>query len=386
MKRKKITLSGIGTVNKGAELMLYAILQEIERKFPDAIVYIEANKIPQGLDYIKTNLELRYKPIVKWQSWFKRFHIYRIAKIFHINKVHLDDVYAVSGTKLFIDASGFFISDQWHHHKYRIIKWSLLLKRNKAAGAKLVFLPQAFGPIEREDTKGMLSCLDKYADIVMPREKTSFDYLLSSGLINMDKVKLHTDFTSLVKGVFPAGHEHLKGAVCIIPNVKMTTHGKNTIPEYVHFMSTIIENVKELRDKVYILNHEGKDDEDLAFQIQKEVNGEIEVVTGLNALEVKGLISSAYLVIASRFHGVASTLNSCVPCLATSWSHKYAELFRDFGQEDCVLPLDNIDMAQQKVKDFMSEEKNAEIRKALQKVSPKIQADTRRMWEEVWKL
>lgn len=135
-----------------------------------------------------------------------------------------------------------------------------------------------------------------------------------------------------------------------------------------------------------ILNHEGKDDEDLAFQIQKEVNGEIEVVTGLNALEVKGLISSAYLVISSRFHGVASTLNTCVPCLATSWSHKYAELFRDFGQEDCVLPLDNIDIAQQKIKDFMSEKKNAEIRKALQKVSPKIQADTKRMWEEVWKL
>lgn len=85
MARKKITLSGIGTVNKGAELMLYAILQEIERKIPDAIVYIEANKNPQGLDYIKTNLELRYKPIVKWQSWFKRFHIYRIAKILHIN-------------------------------------------------------------------------------------------------------------------------------------------------------------------------------------------------------------------------------------------------------------------------------------------------------------
>ena len=32
----KIVLWGVETNNKGAELMLYAILQEIERKFPDA--------------------------------------------------------------------------------------------------------------------------------------------------------------------------------------------------------------------------------------------------------------------------------------------------------------------------------------------------------------
>lgn len=386
MTRKRITLSGIGTVNKGAELMLYAILQEIERKFPDAIVYIEAHNNPQGLEYIKTNLELRYKPIVKWQKWFKRFHVEGIARRLHISKIHFDDVYAVSGTEYFIDASGFFITDQWNHKEHKIKKWTLLLKRNKEEGAKIAFLPQAFGPIEREDTKRMLSCLEEYADIVMPRERVSYNYLKSSGLINMDKVKLHTDFTSLVHGEFPAGNEHLKGAVCVIPNVRMTTHGNIVLSDYVHFMSSIIETVRGTGHKVYLLNHEGKDDEKIAFQIQEETKGQVDVVTGLNALEVKGMISSAHLVISSRFHGVASTLNSCVPCLATSWSHKYAELFKDFEQEDCVLPLDNIEKAKQKVLDFISEEKNSEIRIKLQKVSPDIQEDTRKMWEEVWNL
>ena len=386
MTRKKITLSGIGTVNKGAELMLYAILQEIERKYPDAIVFIDDSNNPQGLEYIKTDLDLRYKPIVKWRKLFKRYHIYGIARHLHINKVYLDDIYAVSGTEYFIDASGFHISDLWANKDYKVKKWNLLLKHNKKEGAKIALLPQAFGPVEKESTKKMLQSVNKYADIVMPRERVSFAHLQSSGIVNVNKIKLHTDFTSLVHGVFPSKYEHLKKAVCVIPNVRMTTHGNITLSKYVHFNAAIIELIKASGMKVYLLNHEGKLDEDIAYQIQKEINGEIEVVTGLNALEVKGLISSAYLVISSRFHGVASTLNTCVPCLATSWSHKYAELFRDFEQEDCVLPLDNMEKASEKVKEFISEKKNKEIREKLQKVSLKIEADTKKMWEEVWNL
>ena len=110
------------------------------------------------------------------------------------------------------------------------------------------------------------------------------------------------------------------------------------------------------------------------------------MVTGLNALEVKGMISSAYLVISSRFHGVASSLNSCVPCLATSWSHKYEELFKDYKQKECVLSLDNINTVILKVKDFLEETKNREIRDSLHKIKPKIQGETRKMWEEIWNL
>lgn len=41
----RIVLSGVETHNKGAELMLYAILQEIERRFPDAEVFINKSAI-----------------------------------------------------------------------------------------------------------------------------------------------------------------------------------------------------------------------------------------------------------------------------------------------------------------------------------------------------
>lgn len=384
MKRKKITLSGVETNNKGAELMLYAILQEIERKYPDAIVYIHDSRIRQGLNYIKTNLELRYKPIVKWQGQYERFHIKGIAKRLHIDKVHLDDVYAIKGTDYFFDASGFMVSDQWNLDDYFVKKWDLLLKRNESAGAKIVFLPQAFGPIEKENTIKLLSSINKYAKIIMPREKVSFDYLLSSGLVDMEKVKLHKDFTCLVEGTFPEKYSHLKNGICIIPNLRMVDKGSMNMEDYTKLLIAVIESTKEMGKPIYLLNHEGEGDERLAYKIQSTINNGIEVVTGLNALEVKGMIASAYLVVSSRFHGVASALNSCVPCLATSWSHKYEELFKDYGQKDCVLPLNNINQALDIFRTFIQEENNKRTSESLCKIKQQILNDTRKMWEDVW--
>ena len=384
MSRKKVTLSGVGTINTGAELMLYAILQEIERRFPDTIVYLHENSIRQGLDYIQTNLELRYKPIQKFQHQYKRFHIRGIANYLHIDQVHLDDVYAIKGTDLFIDASGFLVSDQWNYNEYYVKKWDLLLKRNKAVGAKIIFLPQAFGPINNDNTKKLLSSINIYSDIIMPREKVSWDYLNSSGIVDMNKVKLHTDFTSLVEGIFPDQYNHLKDGICIIPNLRMVDRGTMKMEDYLRLFESIINTAKEKDKPIYLLNHEGYDDEKLAYQIQLSAGKDIEVVTGLNALEVKGMISSAFLVISSRYHGVASSLNSCVPCLATSWSHKYKELFKDYKQHECVLPLDNINLVKQKIRNYMDDNINQTIRVSLQKVKPLIQKNTQDMWEEVW--
>lgn len=386
MKRKIIVLSGVGTVNKGAELMLYAILQEIEHKYPDAIVYIPKKSNPQGLSYIRTNLELRYKPIVRWRHYCDRFHIRGLSKHLHINQMYFEDVYAIKGTDFFIDASGFIVSDQWNQSDFYIKRWNLILKRNKAVGAKIIFLPQAFGPLEKKNTKKLLCYINQYADIIMPREKVSLDYIKSSRLVNMNKVVLHSDFTSLVEGVFPKKYNHLKDGICIIPNMRMIDRGTITKEDYIHLLTSIVNIAKTKNKPVYLLNHEGTKDEDLANQIHTQTSNDTEVVTGLNALEVKGMIASAYLVVSSRFHGVASALNSCVPCLATSWSHKYEELFKEYDQSGCVLSLDNVDTAIEKVKVYLEEKNNREIRDSLHNIKPKIQEDTKIMWNEVWGL
>lgn len=137
---------------------------------------------------------------------------------------------------------------------------------------------------------------------------------------------------------------------------------------------------------VYLLNHEGKNDEYFALQCKDALCEDIEVVTGLNALEVKGLIGSSYMCITSRFHGLASALNSCVPTLATSWSHKYGELYKDYGLEGMVLDPTNPRSYLDMVNSLLDLDTNNKIRQHLMKVHPLLVSKTKEMWNWIWKI
>lgn len=381
----RIVLSGIESNNKGAELMLYAILQEIERRYPKAEVYVPLFAIRQGLSYIHTNVNLKDKPF----AWFKRhivprLHLCGILRRLGLPYMFLTDSSAIKDTDYFIDASGFSFSDQWNPNEQRIKSLEYILSSYKKQGTKIIYLPQAFGPIKKENTKKLVSVLSQYADMIMPREKVSYNYMLEAN-VDKEKLKLYPDFTCLVEGSCPAKYAHLAGGVCVIPNARMIDKGVLTYDYYIEALTRIIQNVKEQGKFVYILSHEISSDNPLCGKIGDSFKGDIEVVTGLNALEVKGLISTSYVCITSRFHGVASALNSCVPCLATSWSHKYAELFADYNLADCVLDLKDMDKSLESMASYINPETNQAIRKHLSEQLPRLKDKTREMWKEVWK-
>ena len=377
----KILLTGVETNNKGAELMLYAILQEIERKFPDAKVYLSPYRIRPGVGYIKTNVDFNVWPYDKFVT---KLRLKKVFRLLHLPYSLLPHTYALRNVDYHLDGSGFAYSDQFNITGSKIYNEKELLEFLAKHGCKNIFLPQAFGPVEKQATKKMLAVISKYASLIMPREKVSYKYLEASGCVDMTKVRLYTDYTSLVEGVFPTRYEHLRYGVCIIPNSQMIKRGAISIENYLELLKEIVSNGSLSGRKVYMLNHAGKQDTRLSDMIKGMIPNDIEMVTDLNALEVKGLISSAYLVISSRFHGVASALNSCVPCLATSWSHKYQELFNDYKQQDCILPLDSNIKALAKINLYMQEKKNHNIRKELQERLPHIKKETHEMWDSIW--
>lgn len=381
----KIVLNGVETNNKGAELMLYAILQEVERKFPKAEVFIPYRNNPQGLGFIDTSLNLRYKPFSIIKKICYKIKLGGILRRMGLYCNWIYDQEAINKTDYFIDGSGFAFSDQWSYTESSIRFWENQLARYKKQGTKIIFLPQAFGPVALKETKSIIAVINKYADLIMPRDIVSLKYLKDCN-VNQSKITLHTDFTSLVHGIIPDNYSHLKGAVCIIPNKRMIDKGTITLDNYLQILIGIINKAQSLGKNVYLLNHEGEDDEKLAYLCQKKIGENIEVVTGLKGLEVKGLISSSYLCVTSRFHGVASALNSCVPCLATSWSHKYEQLFIDYGMKDCILDINDIDMCIAKVSDYLDADCNNGIRQQLKRILPHIQESTREMWDNIWKL
>lgn len=380
----RIVLSGIESNNKGAELMLYAILQEIERQYPGAEVYVPLYAIKQGLDYIHTKVHLKDKPYAWWKrKVVPKLHLTGIMRRMGLPYLMLTDSAAVRHADYFIDASGFSFSDQWHPDEYRVKALKYMLSSYKRQGTKVIYLPQAFGPVKEENTQKLVSVLNSYADVIMPRESVSYDYLLNAHVYKT-RMKLFTDFTSLVEGKCPEKYSHLAGCVCVIPNARMIDKGVLTYEQYVQALTQIIREVKEEGKSVYILSHEIASDDPLCEKLGESLKGEIEVITGLNAIEVKGLISTSYLCITSRFHGAASALNSCVPCLASSWSHKYALLFADYDQTDCILDLKDMDTTLSKIEEYISPAQNQQIRQQLSRKVPLIKQKNREMWDLVW--
>jgi len=378
----KFFLTGVETNNKGAELMLYAILQEIERVYPDSTVYIEPKMIRQGTGYIKTSLNLVLWDSL-WAKFHRKFHVYGILR--RLKLPQLPTLFSLPQIDYMLDGSGLYFTDNMADDII-LWQWKNIFRQLKKNKSKQIFLPQAFGPLEKCKTKQAIKLISDNSNLIFAREHVSYKFLKDSGCMDMSKVRTQTDFTSLVEGVFPSQYEYLRDGICIIPNMQMINKGVVSDAEYYSYLKHIICDIDYDGRKVYLLNHEGISDEPILCIMKEMLDDKIEIVSGLNALETKGLISSAYLVITSRFHGLASALNSCVPVLSTSWSHKYYCLYEDYGQIDRILTITDFETDTNMIKELLDPCNNKKIRIELQHAVSHIKASTTDMWIAIWKL
>lgn len=381
----KVLLSGVETNNKGAELMLYAILQELERKHPDAEVFVTPEMVREGTEHLKTAIKVN----IVTMPWAAR--VCALLKItgalnrMGIRSGYLNNYCPVEELDYFIDGSGLLFSDQRIDDPAIAETWHHRLKYLKCKGAKIVFLPQAFGPIKKRWTINTVKALGKYADLIYARDEVSYGNL-SAIVTDRTKLRRSTDFTSLVDGVVPSRYSHLAGKVCIIPNIQMVSKGVMTLREYCWLLHTIIHTCRENGHDCYLLNHEGEKDKRLMNDLRVLYDDDVERVSRLNAMEVKGLISTAYIVISSRFHGAVSALNTKVPCLTTSWNHKYEELYKDYGVESGVLPIKETGAMNRMIADTLNSKKREAIRAKLEVAEERVRQQARDMWSEIWSM
>jgi colanic acid/amylovoran biosynthesis protein len=105
---------------------------------------------------------------------------------------------------------------------------------------------------------------------------------------------------------------------------------------YLPLLCSLARRLADLGFVPRILNHEGQADAALCESL-REATGGTEVITEADPLALKGIIGAAGVVVCSRYHGCVSALAQGVPCLGTSWSHKYAALFDDFSVAEYLL-------------------------------------------------
>lgn len=377
-----IEIKGVQFVNKGAELMLCAIVQKITCFWPEAQIVLAPNENSSYLERANYSawqkLSIRKYPFdfnriakylpVKVRQWLKKWGI--------VTEADIDVV---------LDASGFAYGDQWNPV---LLQHALAeAKRMHDAGKKYIFLPQAFGPFTREKSKKLVKEQMKFASLVCAREETSFSHILDL-MGKTDNLKTFPDFTNALVGELPDYYQAENFQVCLIPNHNMISD-KNPNSAWKHsYIDLFCATANYVQSKglsVYILNHEGKEDMQICHQINAQLEQPLPIISETDPIKVKGLIGGADMIVCSRFHGCVSALSQNTPCLGTSWSHKYEQLFSEYGVSECLLSAEFKDNELFELVDSCLT-KQSDISKALATQSEHYKNVTETMWAEVKKV
>lgn len=373
-------IRGVHFENKGAELMLHAVVQKLS-EWDEKNIFAMRPRVGTFKQRAEVGLyQLIWTDTVPLVNPIVNFLLHSALP----KKARSLGLTTYPDVDVILDASGFAYSDQWGIE--RSARMAALSKRAKKQGAKVILLPQAFGPFEDPKIRNtFLQVLDN-VDLVFARDSISYQYL--TDLVgNSSLIKMAPDFTNLVKGRVPDYFNTTLKRACVIPNMRMIDKNPTELRDkYVHFLEACVEFLIEADLNPFILVHDLSDKE-LALHLKEKFGEFLEVITEYNPLNLKGILGNCYVVISSRFHGLISALSQGVPCLATGWSHKYQMLFEDYNCPECLVsPLDPKEKIQYQFRQIVEEPSRSELINQLQQASfyqKKLASD---MWDEVYKV
>jgi len=371
-----IEIRKAGFLNKGAELMLLSVLEKIKNEFPDAVFAMSPTANAPYLNRARSGF---YQ---KAQLWRYGFQFGVFANLIPSKIRRMYGVVLNEEVDIVIDAAGFSYSDQWGKHSCSELANSC--KRWKKNGSKIIILPQAFGPFKDKYTQKAMRSVVNNVDLIFAREKVSYDYLVDV-VGKPHNLKMAGDFTNLIEGIIPPHSDENDNGFCIVPNYRMIDKtSKKDSKAYLPFMTEVTRYAYEKDQRPFILIHDEENDLTLAEQIRDSVSADIEIVKESHPLKIKGILGASSATVGSRFHGLVSALSQGTPALATGWSHKYRELFKDYGFPEGLLSLHMSKKELHAIMDLIIDSKSKEkIVNTINQESQKLKKQSNRMWDEV---
>lgn len=367
-----------GLVNRGDQLMLATCYEQTRARLPRATICVGENVYREGIAWCRARGVLPLAP--RRPGAKARFKEYAV-RIFQTASRRRFRLYP-SQIDLVLAAPGFHYGDAFENiYSDRMVEEENRKFRSfKKKKRRIVLLPQALGPFEKPLShrlfEGVLAC----TDIVYARDKTSFNLVLKRFPEAKTRLRLGPDFTCLAEGTNPTVSFPHRSTVVVIPNVRMTTHAGESGESYVAFMVDVCKMLTERGEMVILLNHEGKEDEDIIRQLNRMCGERYPVLSGLSGLDCKSVIGNAKLVVSSRYHGVVSGLTQDIPTFCTGWSHKYGELLAEHGCPDNLLDVHNPEKAFRLLADALDHPKKYVSRPGY---NDKLRNESSTMWDEI---
>ncbi|RYD56669.1 MAG: polysaccharide pyruvyl transferase family protein [Sphingobacteriales bacterium] len=371
-----IEIRGIGIENKGAYLMLKAIMQELRERNVNATVIAEPTQAmpPEAL---KSNgLKKRLK------TFKKGVEFSGVVNILPLGIRKSNEWFLVNDVNYVFDASGFFMGDQWTPASidHKLGRDAAMLKKN---GAKIILLPQAFGPFKKQDVKAVSAKVFEHSEIIFARDRVSYKEVQDGFNVN-GKLHLAPDFTNLVE--VPAYSRDMSNTIAIIPNQKLIEQKvASDANGYMAFLSSLVDHIRSIGFVPVFLIHSGQKDFNLAKKVNESLAQPIEIINEEDPLAIKSIIKSCRGLVTGRFHGLVSALCQGVPVLATSWSHKYEMLLQDYNFPEGLISITtDKNVLAQKLSMFSDAGQYRTSKEKLAEASKVQKKRAKQMWDVVF--
>ena len=371
----EIRRAGFG--NKGAALMLHAVLHKIREFFPDAQFAMDAS-------YTAAPYQKRAALGLFQKASFWRYHIQwgqaaglvpkRIRRMYG---VVLDrEIDAV------LDAAGFCYTDQWGAE--RTVELADSSRRWRKNGTKIVLLPQAFGPFSSRRIKDAMRIAADNIDLIFARDCISYKHLIEV-VGERPNIRMAPDFTNLIEP-FPIGDLDMGDKqFCVVPNSRMIDKtGQEERGAYLSFMIKCVQYLLEKGIKTFILIHDKDGDLILSQEILRGAGCQLPIIQEEHPLKIKGILGACHGLIGSRFHSLVSALSQGVPSVGVGWSHKYQMLFEDYGFSEGLMDVMMDEGQIQKRIDLITEKESRErVQKVILEKSNQMKHLSIQMWNQV---
>ena len=370
-----VEISGVGFLNMGAELMLVAARDELlswDAVESVAISFRMGSRAQRRRAGCSAVLRLNsdHRP------WANRA-VELGSRIIPAAVLRAIDTVKPSAIGALVDASGFALGDQWGASPAR--RSARLYAQSAREGKPIVLLPQAFGPFEQAPVAEAARDALSHADLVYARDEESMVHLRGLKLTG-PLLRIAPDFTNLVR---PPIERRRRDTVVIIPNARMTDMtGAVDNSLYFEFLKACVAASRDAGYEVLIMGHE-QADRRYGTRLAAAFDSGVVNYIMTDPVMTKALIGGCSLVISSRYHGIVNALSQEVPAVGTSWSHKYAQLFADYGCEDGLWPVEPWEPTYSRLAGWLSTAELEERSTALKVPAKSLRRAARAMWAEV---
>lgn len=345
-----IVVVGAKMSNKGAQSMVFQIVNEMSKRYPSKKVVALMNHKPelvQKMDGIYNFEIIPFQPAdILYLYGGIQAAAAKLAGVSKDNITHLEDI--LKNTCIAFDVSGYSLSSNWSGaNSLKYLYQLAILKKYKIP---TVIMPQSFGPFDYKPLfKQYINTLGRklltYPVLVYAREKFSYNAVKKQ--FGLHDVRLSKDMVLLGKTIDPAAvlkpeialkeYPIERACAAVIPNNKLVE--KLSFDKALTIYTEAINSLLKYGRRVYILRHSDAD-ADLCVKL-KESYHDNSLVTllqeNLNCLEYDLLIKQFDYVIASRYHALVHAYKQNVPCVAVGWSEKYNSLLETMNQSQYIV-------------------------------------------------